>query len=103
MSPYKNFVDDTLRYTCSFIHKSLGRLGRILPLYSESFRRTIAHGFKFGTFVTPLYHRGMAAFAKRWFGPWASFLGETRGATKILRPATQSTDETPRSEPVGSV
>jgi GNAT superfamily N-acetyltransferase len=94
--------DETIRYTCSFIHKSLGRLGRILPLYSESFRRTIAAGYRYGTFVTPLYHRGMAAFAKRWFGPWASYLGETRGSLKQLRnhPAPEQNQPT---HPVGSV
>lgn len=76
--------DDTLRYTCSFIHKSLGRLGRILPLYTESFRRTIEAGYQQGMFVTPLYHRGMAAFARKWFGPWAFFFGETKGSRKLL-------------------
>lgn len=78
--------EDTLRYTCSFIHKSLGRLGRILPLYGESFRRTIRAGYRQGMFVTPLYHRGMAAFARKWFAPWSYFVGETKGSRKVLRP-----------------
>lgn len=77
--------DDTIRYTCSFIHKTLGRLGRILPLYTESFRRTIEAGYQQGMFVTPLYHKGMAAFARKWFGPWSYFVGETKGAHKNLR------------------
>lgn len=76
--------EDTIRYTCSFIHKSLGRLGKIVPLYGESFRRSREAGFATGMFNTPLYHKGMAAFAKKWFGPWSSFLGETRGVEKIL-------------------
>lgn len=76
--------EDTIRYTCSFIQKSLGRMGKIVPLYGESFRRSRQAGFTQGMFVTPLYHKGMAAFAKRWFGPWSSFLGETRGAEKVL-------------------
>lgn len=76
--------DDTIRYTCSFIHKSLGRLGRILPLYGESFRRTKAAGYRQGMFVTPLYHKGMAAFARKWFVPWSCFSGETMGTRKVL-------------------
>lgn len=76
--------EDTIRYTCSFIQKTLGRMGKIVPLYGESFRRSRQAGFTQGMFVTPLYHKGMAAFAKRWFGPWSSFLGETRGAEKVL-------------------
>jgi GNAT superfamily N-acetyltransferase len=77
-------TDETIRYTCSFIHKSLGRLGRILPLYSESFRRTLAAGYQQGMFVTPLYHKGMAKFALKWFAPWSYFVGETKGSKKIL-------------------
>lgn len=91
--------EDTIRYTCSFIHKSLGRLGKIVPLYGESFRRSREAGFAQGMFVTPLYHKGMAAFAKRWFGPWSSFLGETRGAEKLL--TKRGTSETGPSNPTG--
>lgn len=91
--------EDTIRYTCSFIHKGLGRLGKIVPLYGESFRRSRQAGFAQGMFVTPLYHKGMAAFAKRWFGPWSSFLGETRGAEKLF--TKKGTSETGPSHPKG--
>ncbi len=74
----------TVRYTCSFIRDDLARLGRILPLYRESFARMRRFGFKQGMFVTPLHHEPMARFALKWFGPWASFVGETRGAQKAL-------------------
>ncbi|MGA7616751.1 MAG: GNAT family N-acetyltransferase [Thermoanaerobaculia bacterium] len=77
-------ADDTVRYTCSYIRKDLGRLGRIVPAYSESFRRFIEAGFRNATFTTPLHHKGMAAFAKRWFAPWSTFFGETRGIEKSL-------------------
>lgn len=91
--------EDTIRYTCSFIHKSLGRLGKIVPLYGESFRRSRQAGFAQGMFVTPLYHKGMAAFAKKWFGPWSSFLGETRGAEKVF--TRKGTSENGNSGPSG--
>ena len=79
--------DSTIRYTCSFIRKPLGRMGRILPLFSESLRRLGETGCRQCTFVTPLFHKGMAAFAKRWIGPYVSSLQETRGSTKLLRAA----------------
>lgn len=75
---------ETLRFTCSYIRKPLGRMGKIIPLYSESFQRFIGSGFRYATFTTPLHHKGMAAFAKRWFAPWSTFLGETRSVEKAL-------------------
>lgn len=76
--------DATLRFTCSFIRKPLGRMGKIIPLYSESFRRFIDAGFRNATFTTPLQHAGMAAFAKRWFAPWSTYVGETRAMETSL-------------------
>lgn len=78
---------DTVRYTCSFIRADLGRLGRILPLYGESFRRLRKFGFKRGMFTTPWRHAGMAAFAQRWMAPYSEFVGETRGARRELTDA----------------
>lgn len=75
---------DTLRFTCSFIRKPLGKMGKILPLYSESFRRMEAAGFTTATLTAPLHHAGMAKFSRKWIGPWASFVGETRGRHKLL-------------------
>jgi GNAT superfamily N-acetyltransferase len=74
----------TLRITCSYIRDDLGRRGRIVPLWAESFRRLRTTTFRRCSFTTPLYHRGMIAFVTRWCGPWVSFLGETRGSTKLL-------------------
>lgn len=74
----------TVRYTCSFMRKPLGRMGKIVPLYSASFERFIAAGFQQATFTTPLQHRGMVGFARRWFGPWSTFMGETRGVERVL-------------------
>ncbi len=75
---------DTVRYTCSFVREDLARLGRILPLYRESFSRMRRFGFRNGLFATPLHHPSMARFALKWFGPYASFVGETRGSEKVL-------------------
>jgi len=79
----------TLRFTCSYIRKDLGRRGRIVPLYCESFRRLKQTRYTSCTFTSPLYHPTMAAFAIKRCGPWASFVGETRGATKNLRPSVE--------------
>ncbi len=86
-----------LRFTCSYIRKDLGRRGRILPLYSESLRRLPQTQFEECTFVAPIWHPTMAHFVQRWVGPWSSFLAETRGCHKLLRPATGTGE--PASEP----
>ena len=76
--------DDTIRYTCSFMKQPWGKMGKIVPLYSESFGRFVRSGCKYATFTTPLHHKGMVGFAKRWFGPWSTYLGESREIAKIL-------------------
>jgi GNAT superfamily N-acetyltransferase len=81
----------TLRITCSYIRGDLGRRGCIVPLWAESFRRLPLTPYSRCSFTTPLYHRGMIAFVTRWCGPWVSFIGETRGSTKLLGDPT-STD-----------
>ncbi len=77
--------EETIRYTCSFIRKPLGRMGRILPLFSESLRRLDQAGCTNCTFVTPLFHKGMASFARRWIGPYVSSIQESKGSVKVLR------------------
>jgi len=74
----------TVRYTCSFIRPDLAQTGGILPAYVESFARLRDAGFTQGMFVTPMHHPAMVRFAERWFGPWASFVGQTRGSVKQL-------------------
>ena len=73
-----------MRYTCSFIRPDLAKVGGILADYVESFARSRQAGFADGMFVTPLRHPAMMRFAERWFGPWSSFVGQTRGSGKIL-------------------
>jgi GNAT superfamily N-acetyltransferase len=75
---------ETVRYTCSFIRPDLAKVGGILAGYVESFARSRTAGFNQGMFVTPLRHPAMMRFAERWFGPWASFVGQTRGSGKSL-------------------
>jgi len=77
-------ADDTVRYTCSFMRQPWGRMGKIVPLYSESFSRFLRSGATWATFTTPLRHKGMVGFAKKWFGPWSTYLGESRGVRKAL-------------------
>ena len=76
--------EDSVRFTCSFIRDDLARLARILPAYTASYNELNKIGVKNCSFTTPLQHIGMAAFAKKWFGPWSTYLGETRGSSKTL-------------------
>jgi len=75
---------NTIRYTCSFMRQPWGKMGKIVPLYSESFQRFVESGCEFASFTTPLHHKGMVAFAKRWFGPWSTYIGESRGIERKL-------------------
>jgi GNAT superfamily N-acetyltransferase len=80
--------DDTVRFTCSFMRKDLGRRGRIMPLYTVSLQRLRAAGCRTCVFITPVVHRTMVDFVKRRCAPWASFFGETRGTSKNFRDAS---------------
>lgn len=82
----------TLRFTCSYIRKDLGRRGRLMPLVSESINRIDRTSFSECTFVVPLKHQTMVAFARRWIEPWASLVTETRGSFKRLDSAEQGSD-----------
>ena len=75
---------DTVRFTCSFMRKDLGRRGRIMPLYTVSLELLRAHGTRQCMFVTPVQYQTMVDFVKRRCAPWATFFGETRGAVKNL-------------------
>lgn len=77
-------AETTLRFTCSYIRKDLGRRGRIVPVYSASLTRMKQTPFTTGTFVAPVQHPTMVHFVHKWMAPWVSFLGETRGSAKSL-------------------
>lgn len=79
--------DRVVRFTCSFIRRDLGRRGKIVPVYTEAIRRlSEATDFVECTLTAPIRHRGMSTFVLRRCAPFASFLGETHGTTKMLRP-----------------
>lgn len=71
--------ETTLRFTCSYIRKDLGRRGRIVPVYSASLTRMKQTPFTTCTFVAPVGHPTMVHFVHKWMAPWVSFLGETLG------------------------
>ena len=75
---------DTVRFTCSFMRKDLGRRARIMPLYTASLERLREAGCRWSTFVTPISYTTMVEFARKRCAPWASFVGETRGIRKTL-------------------
>ncbi len=76
--------ENTVRFTCSFMNKPLGRRGRIFPLYTASLQRLKESGCKMCTLVTPVVYQTMVEFVKRRCAPWATFFGETRGSSKVL-------------------
>jgi len=82
--------DGTTRFTCSFAHPKLQRLGVVLWLYKESVDRAEAHGRRFGSWTVPLYHPAMHAFAQRWMKPCAISCRETYGSQKSLTPWSDS-------------
>lgn len=77
-------TSDTVRFTCSFMRKDLGRRARIMPLYTASLERLRDAGCRWCTFVTPVSYATMVEFARKRCAPWATFLGETRGVMKTL-------------------
>jgi len=60
-----------VRFSCSFIHKRLGRRAQILPLYASSIRRLIEGGAERITFNAPAWHPSMVRFVERRIAPWA--------------------------------
>lgn len=78
-------VGDILRYTCSFMHRRLQRMGRILLLYNEAVARMPQAGLSTGMWTVPVWHAGMSAFAKRWMAPYATKFEQTLGTRCDLR------------------
>jgi len=74
----------TVRFTCSFVRKDLGRRGRILPLYTASLERLEAAGCNDCLFVTPVEFPTMVSFVRDRCAPWEGFLTETYGVSKRL-------------------
>jgi len=95
---------DTLRFTCSYIRKDMGRRARILPLYTASIGRLGLTGCSRVTFVAPMKHPTMVAFVRRHMEPYASSVRETFGSTKNLRGAnprgSTETDVVEQLEPI---
>jgi GNAT superfamily N-acetyltransferase len=77
--------DDTVRFTCSFIRRELGRLGRSFAVFTESIRRLSATHYVYGVFTTPVQHKEMAALVRKWASTSSFFFGETKGIAKRLR------------------
>lgn len=77
-------VDNVLRFTCSYMHPRLQRMGRILLLYNQAVAFMPQAGFDTGMWTVPAWHEGMAAFAKRWMAPYAVQFDETRGCRRML-------------------
>lgn len=74
----------TVRFTCSYMRKDLGRRGRIMPLYTESLRRLEDTGCADCLFVTPVEFPTMVDFVKNRCAPWEGSLTETYGVSKRL-------------------
>jgi GNAT superfamily N-acetyltransferase len=74
----------TVRFTCSYMRKDLGRRGRIMPLYTEALRRLEDAGVGDCLFVTPVEFPTMVDFVKNRCAPWEGSLTETYGVSKRL-------------------
>jgi GNAT superfamily N-acetyltransferase len=82
--------DDTVRFTCAFMRPDLARRGRLFALFTASLERLRAAGGSTCMFVTPVRHRAMVEFVRTRCAPWATFFGETRGASKNFSDVTQA-------------
>jgi len=74
----------TVRFTCSFMRKDLGRRGRILPLYTASLQRLEDAGCTDCLFVTPVEFPNMVNFVRDRCAPWTGALTETYGVSRRL-------------------
>ncbi|MES2951279.1 MAG: GNAT family N-acetyltransferase [Pseudomonadota bacterium] len=79
-------VENVLRFTCSFMHRRLQRMGRILLLYNAAVARMPQAGLDTGMWTVPVWHPAMADFARRWMAPYATRFDETRGTRLTLTP-----------------
>ncbi len=75
---------NTVRFTCSYMRKDLGRRGRILPLYTASLERLDEAGCTDCLFVTPVEFPTMVSFVRDRCAPWEGTLTETYGVSKRL-------------------
>jgi GNAT superfamily N-acetyltransferase len=75
---------ETVRFTCSFVRKDLGRRGRIMPLYTASLERLEEAGCRDCLFITPVEFPTMVDFVKHRCAPWEGSLTETYGVSKRL-------------------
>jgi GNAT superfamily N-acetyltransferase len=73
-----------VRFTCSFVRSDLGRLGRILALYTASILRLQADGCRECTLVAPVGYGPMVRFLVRRCSRWVRETVETRGTSKLL-------------------
>ena len=82
-----------VRFTSSYLRQGVGTRGRLIPVFSESIRRLAGTPYETATFTVPVAHAGMVSFTRRWIEPHASFVGETRGTRKRLRPVPLTVPE----------
>jgi GNAT superfamily N-acetyltransferase len=75
----------TVRFTCSFMRKDLGRRGRIMPLYTAALGRLEADGCQECLFITPVEFPNMVHFVKDRCAPYTGVLSETYGVSKRLQ------------------
>lgn len=80
---------EMVRITCAFVRRDLQRLGKILPLFSESLDLLQQTPYVHVSGVSLNNYRPIIAFYKRWCGPWADHLGEARECLKRLDGAAE--------------
>jgi GNAT superfamily N-acetyltransferase len=93
---YHVIAADTVRMACVYVRPDLQRLGKILPVFSESLDRLRRTPYVWVSAVTRSHHPRMHRFFERWCGPWASFLEECRESEKTFAAAGAAAGEAGR-------
>jgi GNAT superfamily N-acetyltransferase len=79
-----HLIEGKLRFSCSFAHPKLQRLGRITHLYHHAYRAMPSIGVEVGMWVVSVERPRMFHFAQRYMIPNASFHAETLGSRKNI-------------------
>jgi hypothetical protein len=84
----QRFNSSTLIYSNSYMHPSMQRTARILPLYVQAVRKQAADpGLPNALWVVPFIHPTMVRFVRSWMAPYMTRVEELRMSTKSLAAA----------------
>ena len=79
-----HLIEGKLRFSCSFAHPKLQRLGRITHLFHHAYSAMPSIGVEVGIWTVSVERPRMFHFAQRHMIPYASFHAETLGSHKNI-------------------